>query len=274
TITNCYSYGSVSGTSDVGGLIGYNTDSSVTRSYWDTQTSGQATSAGGGGRTTAEMTYPYATNTYQDWDFTETWVADSGSAINDGYPYLRWQNPESGFAAPTNLSAVYDWDFHAVLLSWDIPSPYVLYYRIYRSTSGDIEDLVEYDLVDGSPYVDDSGNPDYLYAISAIYETGESALSNYAWAGRMEPVAMELNIRQNEAQLSWQAKRDAIEYLIYWSDDPYKLFPSQWAGPENCSDTIYNSPLVERRFFRVMAKIPSRRQINSSSGSKPGEVKN
>ena len=85
TIQNSYSTGSVSGNSDVGGLVGgdylgaiqnsYSTGAvsgstyaggmigkiipgygpTISNSFWDTQTSGQSASAGGTGKTTAEM---------------------------------------------------------------------------------------------------------------------------------------------------------------------------------------------------------------------------
>jgi len=55
TISNSYSTGAVTGTGDVGGLVGYGSDSSTSNSYWDTQTSGCTTSAGGTGLTTAQM---------------------------------------------------------------------------------------------------------------------------------------------------------------------------------------------------------------------------
>jgi hypothetical protein len=58
TVDECYSTGAVSGTnewSEVGGLVGWN-DAPVTRCFWDTQTSRQATSRDvGTGKTTAEM---------------------------------------------------------------------------------------------------------------------------------------------------------------------------------------------------------------------------
>ena len=63
-------------------------DGGVSDSYWDTETSNQETSAGELGRTTAEMTYPYAANTYTGWDLVHTWGADSDYLYNDGYPYL------------------------------------------------------------------------------------------------------------------------------------------------------------------------------------------
>lgn len=52
--TNCYSTGLTVGTTFVGGLSAYNIGT-ITSCYWDTQTSGQATSAGGVGKTTNEM---------------------------------------------------------------------------------------------------------------------------------------------------------------------------------------------------------------------------
>jgi hypothetical protein len=46
--------GSVTGNYTVGGLVGLNFGT-VSNSFWDTETSGQSTSAGGTGETTAEM---------------------------------------------------------------------------------------------------------------------------------------------------------------------------------------------------------------------------
>ncbi len=37
------------------------------------------------------MTYPYAENTYVDWDFQEIWTEDPEFDVNEGYPWLRWQ---------------------------------------------------------------------------------------------------------------------------------------------------------------------------------------
>ena len=54
-ISNSYSSGSVTGYEYVGSLVGSNDGGTVTNSFWDTETSGKATSAGGTGKTTAEM---------------------------------------------------------------------------------------------------------------------------------------------------------------------------------------------------------------------------
>jgi hypothetical protein len=88
-VTNCHSASGVSGIINTGGLVGSNTDpwgreGVVTACFWDTQTSGQATSAGGTGKTTAEM---QMASTFLDagWDFVNVW----GIGENQTYPYLR-----------------------------------------------------------------------------------------------------------------------------------------------------------------------------------------
>ena len=90
TITVCYSTGSVTGTLNdtLGGLVGASYGGTVSLSYWDRDTSGRSTSSGGDIRTTDEMTYTYAANTYLAWDFTGMWAADTDYTLNDGYPYL------------------------------------------------------------------------------------------------------------------------------------------------------------------------------------------
>ena len=81
----CYSTGAVSGTSSVGGLVG-GSGGSVTYCFWDIQTSGQATSAGGVGKTTPEM---QTASTFRCWVFEPTvWTIDEGK----DYPKLWWEN--------------------------------------------------------------------------------------------------------------------------------------------------------------------------------------
>jgi hypothetical protein len=87
-VSNCYSTGQVTGETSTGGLVGSEHGASSINSYWDLETSGQTSSSLGEGRTTAEMTYPYANTTYLDWDFADIWGADETSSVNDGYPYL------------------------------------------------------------------------------------------------------------------------------------------------------------------------------------------
>jgi len=96
SVTDSYSSGSVVGSADVGGLVGYNT-ATVSNSFWDIQTSGQAASDGGTGKTTTEMK-SIATFSAADWN-TVT-VANPNTRNPDyiwnivegtTYPFLSWQ---------------------------------------------------------------------------------------------------------------------------------------------------------------------------------------
>ena len=94
-VSNCFMSGIVSLPMG-GGLIGYATESEVTGSFWDTETSGFTSSAGGTGKTTAEMN---DITTFLDagWDFKglgAEGVWNIGNDRNNGYPYLSWQYPD------------------------------------------------------------------------------------------------------------------------------------------------------------------------------------
>jgi hypothetical protein len=96
SITTSYSTGSVSGNEYVGGLVGDNSGV-ITDSFWDTQTSKQLTSAGGTGKTTAQM---QTAGTFLEvgWDFmNETangtediwWILEG-----QDYPRLWWEESD------------------------------------------------------------------------------------------------------------------------------------------------------------------------------------
>ncbi len=84
-IDKCYSTGDTNGISNVGGFCGMVAGTPViSASYWDTQTSGMATSPGGGiGRTTYEM---MQNATFAGWDFTNIWDIKE----NYTYPFFLW----------------------------------------------------------------------------------------------------------------------------------------------------------------------------------------
>ncbi|MHC4214119.1 MAG: GLUG motif-containing protein, partial [Planctomycetota bacterium] len=90
-IYKSYSTGSVSGDSYVGGLVGLDFGYTIVNSFWDIQTSGQASSDGGIGKTTAQM-HEESTFTSAGWDFnTPTWkICCEGS-----YPKLWWEEVSS-----------------------------------------------------------------------------------------------------------------------------------------------------------------------------------
>ncbi|MFO7922353.1 MAG: InlB B-repeat-containing protein, partial [Bacteroidales bacterium] len=105
-INKSYSRGSVSGSWNVGGLVGYNNNIQVYNSFWDTETSGQASSSGGTGKLTSEMNnIATFTDTSTDgldeaWDFTGNPNDDTGDedywsmdiVFNDVYPFFGWQD--------------------------------------------------------------------------------------------------------------------------------------------------------------------------------------
>lgn len=78
-IENSYSTGQVTSTGVLGGLIGEGA-STVTNSFWDTETSGITVSAGGIRKSTSEMKIQ---STYTNWDFINIW------GIDGDYPYLQ-----------------------------------------------------------------------------------------------------------------------------------------------------------------------------------------
>jgi hypothetical protein len=89
-ITKCYSVGLVTSVGiQIGGLVGSDVTcdfdcwyGETVDSFWDTETSGQASSAGGVGRTTAQL---HQQSTFTDWDFINVWNIGE----NQTYPYLR-----------------------------------------------------------------------------------------------------------------------------------------------------------------------------------------
>jgi hypothetical protein len=106
TVSKCYSTGNITGDEYVGGLVGKNEGSApmdgvnfhgtVSYSFWDTQTSGQATSDGGTGKTTAEM-QDITTFSGVAWDIIAVALNETNPAYiwnivnNVTYPFLSWQ---------------------------------------------------------------------------------------------------------------------------------------------------------------------------------------
>jgi len=92
-VTHCYSAGRVNDGAagdQIGGLVGAYGQTRCISCYWDIETSGQETSAGGLGKTTMEMkwqvTFSFAPN---PWDFENVW-----NIVEDvTYPYLRGVPP-------------------------------------------------------------------------------------------------------------------------------------------------------------------------------------
>jgi flagellin-like protein len=90
TVSNSYSTGNVTGESyDVGGVVGFNDNGNISNSYWDTEATGQSSSAGlpdSNGLTTSQMQGSSASTEMIGFDFTDTW-----STVEGDYPELQWQ---------------------------------------------------------------------------------------------------------------------------------------------------------------------------------------
>jgi hypothetical protein len=94
-VNSSYSTTSVTGTSYVGGLVGINSGT-VSNSFWDIETSGQSTSAGGTGQNTTEM-QNIITFSGAAWNIIAVALNQTNPAYiwnivnNMTYPFLSWQ---------------------------------------------------------------------------------------------------------------------------------------------------------------------------------------
>ncbi len=105
SIRNSYSTGNVSGNGNrinVGGLVG--SGEITENSFWDVEASGVPRSAGGTGKTTAEMT---TESTFIDasWDFSGTWKMLKLEDDTTGYPILQDLDRDQQLLAQTGASS-------------------------------------------------------------------------------------------------------------------------------------------------------------------------
>ncbi len=183
TINNSYSTGSVSGESVVGGLVGNDAlELTVNNSFWDTQTSNQATSAGGTGLTTAEM-QTLSTYINAGWDFqveTDNGTDDIWTFVANDYPHLAWEGYETQLTSPPmNLQATVD--DGSITLTWSPPQNLVsasrafLGYNVYRDSIQINTEAILDTLYTDTDLVHDQL---YTYYVRALYDEGESEASN------------------------------------------------------------------------------------------------
>ena len=122
SISNCYSTGNVTGGDDTGGLVGSN-NGNISNCYSDVPTSDKGFKLQGRTRTKKEMVFPYASNTYVNWDW-RVWKPDVDHSVTNGYPYFRpadelaSQVPEASFKPiPANQSTSIPLDY---MLQWQV----------------------------------------------------------------------------------------------------------------------------------------------------------
>lgn len=138
TISNCYSTGVPTGENHIGGLVGLRESGSVANSFWDTETSGKTTSAGGTGQTTQQMK-TLSTYANAGWDFSNIWTY-----LNNDYPHLIWETPfisDTTPATPENIqitmsgnSANITWDAVAMDVNGNLIT--INHYKAYYNDQG------------------------------------------------------------------------------------------------------------------------------------------
>jgi len=100
SVYQSFAVGQVTGEETVGGLMGFPKLAIIHDSYWDVEATGQiegvADSTGTGfiGLTTEQMTGQNAFIYMNKLDFENTWQ------LTEGYPVLRWQDPEDAVEPP------------------------------------------------------------------------------------------------------------------------------------------------------------------------------
>ncbi len=117
-VRNTYASGAVTGSgSNIGGLVGSNTIlnpgatlATIDASYWNTQTSGRSSSAGGEGRTTQEMQGGGSRPIFAGWDFASIWKQEAAA------PVFVWNFIPKTVASVTQNNALTE-SINAVLAS-------------------------------------------------------------------------------------------------------------------------------------------------------------
>ncbi|RLF69769.1 MAG: hypothetical protein DRN55_09305, partial [Thermoplasmata archaeon] len=256
-----YAAGRVNGSSNVGGLIGYNMMGTIIASFWDINTTGQTTSAGGTGKTTDEMKNK-STYTSAGWDFVNTWdIWDRRT-----YPFFRWQDVKAVPSEPLNLRA--RWGDEYVNLSWKAPeddggSP-IIGYKIYRGTSSGNETLLA-TVGNETTYYNDTGvtnGQKYYYRVSAVNVVGEGELSVEVNATPQTVPSAPRNLvaRWGDGYviLTWEVPADDGGSLI----TGYRIYRGTSSGNETYitlvggNVTTYNDTGVtngQRYYYRVSA---------------------
>ena len=129
TIENSYSIGVVNSgnpSSYSGGFNGSLSDTvaAISNSFWNTETSGYSTSAGGTGKTTSELKTK-TTFTNAGWDFSSVWNISTN--VNNGYPFFGSVQGFPGNGSGT-IASPYEITSCELLqdMSYDLDAHYIL----------------------------------------------------------------------------------------------------------------------------------------------------
>jgi len=211
TIENCYSTGSVSYAGATNptnkGFVGYHASGTYTNNFWDIGASNQTTATGATGKSTTEMknvetftdenvvglttAWDFETNPNDDDANNDYWDIDGTDTINNGYPFLSWQNGDD-IALPVTLSSFTASLYNVIpQLQWTTQSEQEnLGWNVYRSSSLNFGQgiLLTSDLIEGAGTVSHptdytfndplsiEGGRIYGYWLESISYSGESEL--------------------------------------------------------------------------------------------------
>jgi hypothetical protein len=157
---------------DVGGLVGVNDGAAVLNSFWNVETTGRQESAGGNGKSMAEM---LVTDTFMDWDFSEegTWMIYEGIT----YPYHRWQGEAGNHNVHPPQQLIVDPGNQRAVLSWQMPIANIhTGYIVYRNG-----DRITIDsLITSENYTDEGleNHALYEYTVTAVYALNDHPLES------------------------------------------------------------------------------------------------
>ena len=274
-ISNSYSTGSVNGDSDVGGLVGINNYSSVNNSFWDTQTSGQSSSPGGGtGKTTAEM-QTQSTFTDAGWDFTDIWTMDGVN--NDGYSYLQWQYSETPNTAPIadDISVITDEDVAVAITMTgsDVDGDSLTFAVVTAPVNG------TYDGTTYTPNADYNGADSFTYTANDGTVDSDPATVTITVNDVIDeldaPTNVAVVIDGNNLTISWDVVANANSYLLYSSSDPYATFPDNWILVDTVTDLTctIESATEDKMFYCVVASTETEPVAVSKPVIVPGKEK-
>ena len=217
TIVHCYSAGSVQGTENVGGLLGSNGQGEILYCFWDIETSGQLDSAGGEGKTTAEM---QTASTFIGWGPYAVWIIAEGL----DYPRLLWENmPGEWLTTPS---------FPLMQGSGTEDDPYLIYTTEQFNKIGlfpcewdkHFKLMVDLDMIE---YTGTAFNtigrfiryPSIGYKpFTGVFEGNDHTISNFSYSasGNMSNVGIFAKVKDGSAKYVRETKNDhpCVEYEI------------------------------------------------------------
>jgi hypothetical protein len=229
-----YARGVVSGGAYSGGLVADSWNSTITNSFWDIETSGQTSSAGGTGKTTQEM-QTLSTYINAGWDFvqeTENGEEDIWTFVATDYPHLSWE----GYEQQLSLPPVYlraQVTQGAINLYWNRPqieTRGLIGYKIFK------DDVLINDVIltdDSYNDTDVESGQSYNYYVTAVFDEEESQPSNiievlaFDTINQLDgPSNLQISLNQNNVVLIWDAStanltRDEtaeVLYIIHYQD--------------------------------------------------------